>query len=124
MPVCEDAHRGNKVRGVASGSGVTATEPEESAMAMFNEILASDFATAILAITSAPLLIGLVAFAVTMGRRTDAALDNAFGARDAKPRPAHRWDRHPVRTLHHNRHGMHAARTNAASHVPGGATEF
>src|SRR5262245_59819457 len=93
-------------------------------MTIFNEIFASDFATTILAITSAPLLIGLVAFAVTMGRRTDAALDNAFGAGDGKPRPAHRRDRHPTRTFHRDRHGAHVSRTNAASHALGKTTEF
>ena len=93
-------------------------------MAMFNEIFASDFATAILAITSAPLLIGLLAFAVTVGTRTGAALDSAFGTRDGRPRPAHRWDRHPVQTHHRNRREAHNVHANVASDVVAKPAEF
>jgi len=93
-------------------------------MTAFSEIFASDFATTILAITSAPLLIGLAAFAVTMGRRSDAALDSAFGSRDGKPRPAHRWDRHPVRTFQRNQRATHTTRANVASDAPATTAEF
>jgi len=91
-------------------------------MTTFSEIFASDFATTILAITSAPLLIGLAAFAVSMGRRTDAALGGAFGGRGGKPRPGHRWDRHPARTLQHDRRGTRA--TRARSDAAPQAAEF
>jgi mannose/cellobiose epimerase-like protein (N-acyl-D-glucosamine 2-epimerase family) len=89
-------------------------------MTVFSEIFASDFATTILAISSAPVLIGLAAFAVTLGRRIDAALDNAFDARKGHagqpdvPHPAKRWDRHPVKTSQRGRRTPHLARNNSA----------
>src|SRR5262245_10893034 len=58
-------------------------QPKEADMTIFNVLIASPVAT-ILAIASVLLLIALAAFAVSFGRRADAALNSAFGGRSAQ----------------------------------------
>jgi hypothetical protein len=53
-------------------------------MTMFGDVAVSGVGTMILTIGSAALLVGLAAWAVAVGRRTGAALDNAFTARGSR----------------------------------------
>jgi len=53
-------------------------------MTILGDLAASGAGITILAISMASLLVGLAAWAIAMGRRTDAALDNAFAARGSR----------------------------------------
>jgi hypothetical protein len=53
-------------------------------MTILGDLAASGAGITVLAISLASLFIGLAAWAIAVGRRTDAALDNAFAARGSR----------------------------------------